>query len=310
MSAMKCWLALALNAALSFSLLAVCPSALASDLEQHLHDQYQGKKFVLRGFYSNDVLRYDSSGAVVGVATPGDWTSDGFISVQDIHIDGNRMLITATRLLVVSVNHQFQLLALEYKPKDEQLKKPVVLQIEADIGQENPSAEQADAEIAKIFLSKDDHLSTLVPAYWDPCVRLGLVANNDKCQFSEQILATPGVRSEPGLGFGTPTAGTMVTGSGGVFRVGGGVSPPRPTYSPDPPFGERARQAKYEGTVTLALIVNEKGLPTYVKILQPLGGGLDRKAVEAVQQWRFTPAEKDGHPVQVEIAVEVNFHLY
>jgi outer membrane biosynthesis protein TonB len=37
--------------------------------------------------------------------------------------------------------------------------------------------------------------------------------------------------------------------------------------------------------------------------------GLDQKAVEAVTSWRFTPAEKDGEPVAVEMAAEVNFHL-
>jgi len=38
--------------------------------------------------------------------------------------------------------------------------------------------------------------------------------------------------------------------------------------------------------------------------------GLDEKAMEAVRQWRFTPAMKDGTPVAVQIAVEVSFHLY
>ena len=34
------------------------------------------------------------------------------------------------------------------------------------------------------------------------------------------------------------------------------------------------------------------------------------KAMEAVRNWKFEPAMKDGHPVRVEIAVEVDFHLY
>jgi hypothetical protein len=37
--------------------------------------------------------------------------------------------------------------------------------------------------------------------------------------------------------------------------------------------------------------------------------GLDEKAIEAVKNWKFEPAMKDGHPVRVEIAVEVDFHL-
>jgi outer membrane biosynthesis protein TonB len=38
--------------------------------------------------------------------------------------------------------------------------------------------------------------------------------------------------------------------------------------------------------------------------------GLDEKAVEALRMWRFQPGTKDGHPVAVEISVEVNFHLF
>jgi protein TonB len=38
--------------------------------------------------------------------------------------------------------------------------------------------------------------------------------------------------------------------------------------------------------------------------------GLDEKAVEAVRQYRFKPAMKDGRPVPVEIYVEVNFQIF
>jgi TonB family protein len=40
-----------------------------------------------------------------------------------------------------------------------------------------------------------------------------------------------------------------------------------------------------------------------------LGLGLDEKAIEAVQKWRFRPAMKDGRAVNVEATVEVNFRL-
>jgi TonB family protein len=45
-------------------------------------------------------------------------------------------------------------------------------------------------------------------------------------------------------------------------------------------------------------------------VQRSLGMGLDEKAIEAVRQWRFEPAKKDGQPVPVMINVEVNFRLY
>jgi periplasmic protein TonB len=41
-----------------------------------------------------------------------------------------------------------------------------------------------------------------------------------------------------------------------------------------------------------------------------LGMGLDEKALQAVKQWKFEPAMKDGHPVAVQMNVEVSFRLY
>jgi len=39
--------------------------------------------------------------------------------------------------------------------------------------------------------------------------------------------------------------------------------------------------------------------------------GLDEKAIEvAKKKWRFEPAMKDVASVSVEIALEVDFHLY
>jgi TonB family protein len=46
------------------------------------------------------------------------------------------------------------------------------------------------------------------------------------------------------------------------------------------------------------------------KVARSLGMGLDQKAIEAVRQWKFEPAMKDGRPVAVQINVEVNFRLY
>ncbi|HTZ82074.1 MAG TPA: energy transducer TonB [Candidatus Acidoferrales bacterium] len=116
-----------------------------------------------------------------------------------------------------------------------------------------------------------------------------------------------GVGSGTGPGFGPGEGGGV---GGGIFHVGGGVSAPRAIYSPEPEFSEEARKAKYQGTCTLALIVGTDGRPSNIRVQSSLGMGLDEKAIEAVKNWRFEPAMKDGHPVRVEIAVEVDFHLY
>lgn len=116
-----------------------------------------------------------------------------------------------------------------------------------------------------------------------------------------------GVGSGEGPGVGPGRGGGI---GGGVFRVGGGVSAPRSIFAPDPEYSEEARKAKYQGTCVLWLIVGPDGRPRDIKITRSLGLGLDEKAIEAVKQWKFEPAMKDGKAVAVQISVEVSFRLY
>jgi TonB family protein len=96
---------------------------------------------------------------------------------------------------------------------------------------------------------------------------------------------------------------------GGVFRVGGGVSAPQLQYKVEPEYSEEARKAKYQGTVVLQVEVWEDGRAHNVRVIRSLGLGLDEKAIEAVQQWKFVPGKREGKDVRVAATIEVNFRL-
>lgn len=116
-----------------------------------------------------------------------------------------------------------------------------------------------------------------------------------------------GVGVGHGPGVGTGSGGGI---GGGVYHVGGGISAPQAVSTPDPEYTEEARQAKTQGTCILWLIVDAQGHTRDVRVVRGLGHGLDAKAIDAVRQWRFQPSMKDGRPVDVQISVEVAFHLY
>src|SRR6185437_4967225 len=88
-----------------------------------------------------------------------------------------------------------------------------------------------------------------------------------------------------------------------------GVIPPVLTYRVDPEYSTEARKAKYSGTVTLSVSVDETGNVTAASVLRSLGMGLDEKAIEAVRQWKFNPATQNGKPVAVQVPLSVNFRL-
>jgi periplasmic protein TonB len=147
-----------------------------------------------------------------------------------------------------------------------------------------------------------------MPNMGDPMAKLGGPPSNGTGSGG-------GIGSGSGGGVGSGEGGGVGPGKGGgigggIFRVGGGVSAPRALFSPDPDYSEEARKAKYQGVVVLWLIVGPDGRPRDMKVVRSLGMGLDQKAIEAVRQWKFEPAMKDGKPVAVQINVEVNFRLY
>ena len=116
-----------------------------------------------------------------------------------------------------------------------------------------------------------------------------------------------GIGSGDGAGIGPGSGGNI---GGGVYQVGGGIRPPIAIYTPDPEFSEEARKAKFSGNVVVSLIVDKDGKPRNVHVLRGVGMGLDEKAVEAVQQYKFKPALKNGTPVAVYLNVEVNFQIF
>lgn len=74
-------------------------------------------------------------------------------------------------------------------------------------------------------------------------------------------------------------------------------------------YTEEARRLKNEGTVVLWVQVDKMGRATVLKVVRPLGNGLDERAVEAVKKWRFRPAFDHGKPVTMNTTVEVPFRL-
>jgi len=115
-----------------------------------------------------------------------------------------------------------------------------------------------------------------------------------------------GVGSGSGPGFGPGQGGGI---GGGVYSIGGGVTSPVLLQEVEPEYSEEARKAKYQGTVVLYVVIDKEGMPRDLKVVKPLGLGLDEKAMEAVKQWRFRPAYLNGEAVAVAAQVEVNFRL-
>ena len=90
----------------------------------------------------------------------------------------------------------------------------------------------------------------------------------------------------------------------------GTLHPPVLVSQANPGYTEAARAKHLSGNVELSLLIDQAGLPQDIKVVHGLGSGLDEKAVEAVRQYRFKPATRDGRPVATKIYVDVNFQVF
>lgn len=76
----------------------------------------------------------------------------------------------------------------------------------------------------------------------------------------------------------------------------------------EPLYPDIARRARVQGAVVLLMTVDDRGLPTEVKVLEgPLV--LQEVAMRAARQWRFEPARVDGRPVPAAFRLTLNFSL-
>ncbi|HEY7333792.1 MAG TPA: TonB family protein [Bryobacteraceae bacterium] len=126
-----------------------------------------------------------------------------------------------------------------------------------------------------------------------------------------------GGRAGIGSGVGRGIGGGIGSGVGGGiagpedFQAATGTrgTAPVPIYNPPPEYTDEARNARWQGSVKLSLVVDETGRPTDVRVTKQVGMGLEQKAMEAVWKWRFKPGTIDGKPAPVAATVEVNFRL-
>ena len=115
-----------------------------------------------------------------------------------------------------------------------------------------------------------------------------------------------GVGQGEGAGIGPGSGGGT---GGGPYRPGSGITAPAILREVKPEYTEEGRRRNLEGDVVLEIVVRSDGGVGPVRLLQGLGGGLDQRAIDAVRQWRFSPARRYGTAVDVMVEVAMEFKL-
>jgi periplasmic protein TonB len=164
-------------------------------------------------------------------------------------------------------------------------------------------AEQLPAVVAPILTAPADTRS-----------RIGVLTATTADNESHGPGAGGGTGTGRGTGLGEGDGSGIGPGSGGgtgggPYRPGSGIEPPRLLREVKADYTEDARRRGIGGEVVLEIVVRRDGTVGDMRVLQGLGGGLDDRALQAVRQWRFTPARRQGAAVDVVVEVAVEFKL-
>jgi TonB family protein len=141
-------------------------------------------------------------------------------------------------------------------------------------------------------------------------IRLHLGPQPHTAEEVQQMMGRLFLQDKPSLQRARPVYRRDGATDGPISHVGGNVTGPHATYTPEPEFSEQARKAKYSGTAVLTIVVDKNGNVSRISVARALGMGLDAEAVNRLRTWRFSPAMRGNEPVAVEMNVEVSFNLY
>lgn len=92
-------------------------------------------------------------------------------------------------------------------------------------------------------------------------------------------------------------------------RIGGDIHAPALVKRVEPLYPPFAASAQLEGLVILEAVVDEEGRVTDVTVLRAAHPLLDREAIAAVKQWRYSPLKLNGKAHPFVLSVTLSFRL-
>jgi len=82
---------------------------------------------------------------------------------------------------------------------------------------------------------------------------------------------------------------------------------PIPLRKVDPKYPPELRTSHVDGEVVLYAIIRRDGSVDSIQLVHSVDPNLDANAMEALAQWKFRPAEKQGEPIDLEAVVHIPF---
>lgn len=109
---------------------------------------------------------------------------------------------------------------------------------------------------------------------------------------------------------GKPMVTEKTNGKPSRIGVGGNVEAAKLVNKIQPIYPGNAKSAGVQGTVVLHAVIGKDGKPLSLRVMNgQIDPDLARSAVEAVNQWRYTPTLLNGEPIEVDTTINVVYSL-
>jgi len=84
---------------------------------------------------------------------------------------------------------------------------------------------------------------------------------------------------------------------------------PVPVKTPPPKYPDSLKREGVSGVVAVVIVIDEKGAIISSTIGKSSHPDFERPALDAVKNWKFKPAKKDGASVKVKVTVPLRFNV-
>lgn len=232
-----------------------------------------GRALFLRCLCKGENLTFEATGHLEGKSQPVDWTLAGVDIAKVKRTGPERIELDGVRAALRwnNYNENFDRKPLKLEP----------VHITLDGAADPASVRRAVAAVFSLGIDRALQLAT--PPYWQHYFDPGKPWPED------------------------PVEGTIL--KAGDKVSGAEVPTPAVLKKAVADYPEESAHDRVEGAVVLQVIVDATGAKHHIRVVGPLGYGLDAAAVVAIEKTQFAPAVVDGKPATVIFLVKENFSV-
>ena len=244
-----------------------------------------GRPLYLRCLCAEDKLTFDAEGKATDSSSKSSFTVSG-IEVEGLRLEKHRLVLGGRRIGLDLSQATPERVALQQRGRWSSHDERMYLVIAS------PTDGNYQKALDAVFTEEIADLAPGMSSAWRTFAR-------------EHFGAEVG-----GLGDAATQKGAAAEDEVELHAADPSVLPPHLIHSTELKFSNEAKESRRAGMGVIGVRVNRAGIPVGAQIIRAIGFGLDENAVEAVEQYRFQPAMRDGTPLTVRLNIEVHFRIF